>query len=74
MSDNAHTIESPWLTKRQAAEYLALSTRSIDYARQRGAIPFHRVGRKVIMHRDDLDRYMRRFRVDVDALTDGGAA
>ncbi len=60
------------MSKQQAAAYCALSTRSIDYARANGEIASHVVGRKVILHKDDLDRYLRRFRVDVDALTDGG--
>ena len=34
----------PLLNKRQAAEYLNISERTLDYFRQRGNLPFHVIG------------------------------
>ena len=36
------------LNKKQAAEYLNVSQRTIDYFRQRGNLPFHVIGGKLV--------------------------
>ena len=54
-----------YLTKRVAAGYLSLSERSLDYARQRGEVPFFRVGARVLFKREDLDRWMQRKRIAI---------
>ena len=50
---NAAVIESPWMTKRQAAKYTHRSERSLD--RDADVIPRHKVGGKVLYHRDEVD-------------------
>ncbi len=47
---------SPYLTTRQAAEYLNLSPRTMEGFRVRGGGPeFHKFGRKVLYRSDDLE-------------------
>ncbi len=45
---------SPWLTRREAAEYLRLPLSRLEKDR---AIPCHRDGGRVLYHRDELDEY-----------------
>lgn len=54
-----------FMSKRGAAAYCALSPRSLDYARERGELPFHKVGKKVVFRISDLEAFMARFRVAV---------
>lgn len=61
--------EQSYVDKRGAARFTALSVRKLDYARESGALPFYKVGKKVVYRTADLDAYMNRFRVAV-----GGAA
>ena len=50
-------IESPWLSAEQAAEYLAYPSRKALYeATRRGLIPVHRLGRRLLYNRNELDR------------------
>jgi hypothetical protein len=56
--------ELGYLTKRAAATFTTLSPRSLDYARERGDLPFLQIGRRVAFKMTDLERYMERFRVD----------
>jgi hypothetical protein len=46
---------SPWLTRVEAARYLALPVSRLEKDR---AIPCHRDGRRVLYHRGELDRYL----------------
>ena len=57
-----------YLDKRGAARYSAVSTRLLDLERARGNLPYHRVGRKVVFAVKDLDRWLARFRVDVEGV------
>ena len=52
-----------FLTKRGGAEYTGLSIRMLDYARSAGALPFYRVGARVLFSIPDLDDWMLRHRV-----------
>ena len=56
-----------YVDKAGAAEYTAVSKRTLDYARQDG-LRYHRVGRKVVFKIEDLDRWMDARCVDVDAV------
>ena len=47
---------SPWLTRAQAATYLALPVSRLEKDR---AIPCHRDGRRVLYHCDELDAHFR---------------
>lgn len=51
-------MESYRLTKRQAAEYLAISEKTLDRRVQAGDIPAYREGaRQVMFKRSDLEAY-----------------
>lgn len=57
--------EPAYLTKSGAARYSSTSERALDYARQRGELPFIRFGaRKILFKRCDLDAWLDRMRVD----------
>ena len=58
-------VKTGFLGKRAASGYCALSQRSLDYARERGDLPFHKVGKKVVFRISDLDAFMGRYRVAV---------
>ena len=49
---NAAVIESPWMTKRQAAKYTHRSERSLDRDK---AIPRHKIGGRILFHRAEVD-------------------
>ena len=65
MIENQEQVKNAFMSKRAAAGYCALSPRSLDYARERGELPFHKVGAKVVFRVKDLDAFMGRFRVAV---------
>lgn len=46
---------SPWLTRERAAVYLGLPLSRLEKDK---AIPCHRDGRRVLYHRDELDRFL----------------
>jgi excisionase family DNA binding protein len=50
---------SPWLSVADAAEYLGVSERSVGRLLERGRIRSTCIGRRRLLHRDDLDQYMR---------------
>jgi excisionase family DNA binding protein len=54
-----HT-EQTYFTREEAAQYLRLSQRSIDYAREKGDLHAYQVGRKILFTRQALDTYVRR--------------
>ena len=59
---------SAYVDKRDGSRYTGISIRSLDYAREKGDLPYYRVGRKVLFRIDDLDAWMERFRVDPTEL------
>ncbi len=54
-----------FFTVHDAAAYVSLSRRTLDYARCHGELPFIRKGRKVLIDRLDLDAWVLRDRIDV---------
>ena len=48
---------SPWLTRREAADYLRLPLSRLEKDR---TLPCHRDGRRVLYHRAELDEYLSR--------------
>jgi excisionase family DNA binding protein len=50
---------SPWLTVDEAAEYARLSTRTLERLLARGRLRSASVGRRRLLHRDELDRYLQ---------------
>ncbi len=47
---------SPLLSERQAAKYLNISLRTVINWRERGLIPFYRIGRTIRYSREQIDR------------------
>jgi excisionase family DNA binding protein len=50
---------SPWLGLADAAGYLGVSERTIARLLDRGRIRSTTIGRRRLLHRDDLDEYLR---------------
>jgi excisionase family DNA binding protein len=44
-------------TKREAAQLLSLSLRSLDYLIVSQQLPARRVGRRVLIHRDTIEQF-----------------
>jgi excisionase family DNA binding protein len=64
--ENTQKFLDGYLSKQEAQEYTSLSLRTLDYAKERGELPVFKVGRRVLFKRSDLDRWLERFRADVD--------
>jgi excisionase family DNA binding protein len=47
---------SPWLSEDEAADYLGISKRTLQRRVARGLIRSTTIGRRRLLHRDDLDR------------------
>ena len=56
-----------YLDVKSACEFTSMSRRSLDYAKDRGELPYIRKGRKVLFSVDDLRAWMDRDRIDVTA-------
>jgi hypothetical protein len=55
------SLSSPWLSTKQAADYICSTPDTMRMWRVRGAGPrFHGKGRFIRYHRDDLDAFVRR--------------
>ncbi len=50
---------SPWLNAAEAAVYLRCPTSRIRKLTSTRELPFHRDGRRVLYHRDELDEFVR---------------
>ena len=50
---------SPWLPITDAADYLGLSERTLERAVARGRLRSSTIGRRRLLHRDDLDAFAR---------------
>jgi excisionase family DNA binding protein len=58
--DGSHgSKESPWLSIADAAAYLGVSERTIERAIARRRLASSTVGSRRLLHRDDLDAYVR---------------
>ncbi len=59
----------PLMSEREAALYLRVSVRTIITWRERGLIPYFRIGRSIRYSRDQIDRaLMERHQRNGDAL------
>jgi excisionase family DNA binding protein len=47
-------------TKREAAQLLSISLRSLDYLIFSHQLPARRIGRRVLVHRDAVEQFARR--------------
>jgi excisionase family DNA binding protein len=50
---------TPWLSLREAAEYVGLSERTLEREIARGRLRSSTIGRRRLLHRDELDRFAR---------------
>ena len=48
-------ILSKWLTKKEAANYLRLSVRSIETLIKKGLLKSHKIGGAIRLHVDEID-------------------
>ena len=55
VKNSAPAMRGPWLSVRQAAEYLALSEQAIRDLEYRGALPGHRFGASLRFSQTELD-------------------
>jgi hypothetical protein len=55
MSDHAGNTQSPWMSRKRAAEYLDLPLSRLEKDR---TLPSHRQGGRVMYHRGELDEYL----------------
>ena len=51
--------DSPWLTRKQAAQYLQISLPTLSRLLREGRLEVHKEGRIVRIHRDDIDAWLR---------------
>lgn len=58
-------IQQAYVDVHGACRYTSLSRRTLDYAKDRGELPFVRKGRKILFKLSDLDAWMDRDRLDV---------
>lgn len=54
--------ESPWLTVREVAAYTKLPVARVYKLTAADAIPCHRVGSRILVHRAELDSYLEQLR------------
>jgi excisionase family DNA binding protein len=61
--DEALAEQSPrspnWLSREEAAEYLGVSLRTLERSLARGRVHSTTIGRRRLLHRDDLDAFAR---------------
>ncbi|HXH35253.1 MAG TPA: helix-turn-helix domain-containing protein [Plantibacter sp.] len=57
LADGAHPAQSgsPWLSIAEAAGYLGTSERTVQRLVKRGRVRSSTIGRRRLLHRDDLD-------------------
>jgi excisionase family DNA binding protein len=54
-----YATEKVLFTKREAAQMLSISVRSLDYLILNQQIPARRIGRRVLLHRDAIECFAR---------------
>jgi len=52
-------VRSPWLSAEQAAAYLQCPLSRVRKLTMTGDLPHEHDGRRVLYHRDELDKYVR---------------
>lgn len=64
-TEQLRDIPLRYLRREDAAMYMGCSLRQIDQLKHDGEIPFHRLGRRLIVFRvDDLETFMDQCRVE----------
>ena len=59
-------------TKREAAQLLSVSVRSVDYLIFSRQLPSRRIGRRVLIHRDAIEQFARRDHLSIHAAAGAG--
>lgn len=59
LAARADESRSPWLTARQAADYIAAPLSRVRKLTMSDDLPHHRDGRRVLYHRQELDAFIR---------------
>src|SRR5262249_21742176 len=59
LPDPGANSESPWLAVDEAADYLRVSERTVERRIKRGQLRSTTIGRRRLLHRDDLDALTR---------------
>jgi excisionase family DNA binding protein len=62
---NTIPTEAAYLTRSEAADYLRLSTRTVDQLIARQELKAFHPGRKWLFRREDLDTFVERYSVNV---------
>lgn len=60
-------------TKREAAQLLSISVRSLDYLIVSQQLPTRRIGRRVLVHRDSIEQFARADHMSIHTLATGRA-
>ncbi|MCP4113250.1 MAG: helix-turn-helix domain-containing protein [Desulfobacteraceae bacterium] len=62
--------ESPWMTLKEAAEWLKISVATLRNYKSRGMITYYKnpVSGSVRFHRDDLNKWFSDFRFDSERV------
>jgi len=50
------------LSKKQAAEKLGISTKTLERKIADGSIPFYKIGKRVLLDQNDLDSFWKKCR------------
>ena len=64
--DELEGLVPPWVTPRQAAKALGIKHRTLVSWIERGDIPRHKLGGKLIIYRSELEAYIKKG-LDADA-------
>lgn len=59
----SNTNAAQMLSREDAARFLLISTRNLDYLREAGKVPFVQIGRRVGFLRQDLEQFIETRRV-----------
>lgn len=51
--------DSPWMNPRETADYLRVSERHVHRLKEGKGLPHERVGKKVLFHRDEVDKWVK---------------
>ena len=66
-------IDKVLYTKREAAQLLSISVRSLEYLIVSRELPTRRIGRRVLIHRDSIEQFARTDHMSIHAPVTTGA-
>jgi excisionase family DNA binding protein len=58
-AEAAQTMPSPWMTAKEAAEYMRCPLSRVRKLTMTGELPHEHDGRRVLYRRDQLDEFIR---------------